>query len=165
MPHNDLYIAWLNDAYSLEQSLVQTLERHIKDAKDHPQIEARLQQHLEETRRHADLVESCIVRLGSSTSSLKSGMSTIMGAVQGMSTGPAKDELIKNALADYSAEHFEIASYTSLISAAQSLGDLETAQICQRILEDELAQQSWLAQQIPLITQEMLQVQAREHAE
>ncbi|HSH80412.1 MAG TPA: DUF892 family protein, partial [Herpetosiphonaceae bacterium] len=84
--------------------------------------------------------------------------------VQGISTGPAKDELIKNALADYSAEHFEIASYTSLISAAQSLGDLETAQICQQILQDELAQQSWLAQQIPLITQEMLQMQAREHA-
>ncbi|HSH82089.1 MAG TPA: DUF892 family protein, partial [Herpetosiphonaceae bacterium] len=127
MAHNELYLAWLNDAYGLEQSLVQTLERHVKDAKDHPQIEARLQQHLEETRRHADLVESCIVRLGSSTSSIKSGMSTIMGVVQGISTGPAKDELIKNALADYSAEHFEIASYTSLISAAQSLGDLETA--------------------------------------
>ncbi len=164
MAHNELYLAWLNDAYGLEQSLVQTLERHVKDAKDHPQIEARLQQHLEETRRHADLVESCIVRLGSSTSSIKSGMSTIMGAVQGMSTGPAKDELIKNALADYSAEHFEIASYTSLISAAQSLGDLQTAQICQQILQDELAMQSWLAQQIPLITQEMLQMQAREHA-
>ena len=163
MPHNELYIAWLNDAYGLEQSLVQTLERHVKDAKDHPGMQARLQQHLDETRRHADLVESCIVRLGSSTSSLKSGLSTVMGAVQGMSTGPAKDELIKNALADYSAEHFEIASYTSLLAAAQSLGDLETAQICQQILRDEEAMQAWLAQQIPLITQEMLQMQAREH--
>ncbi len=36
MPHNDLYLAWLNDAYSLEQSLVQVLERHVTDAKDYP---------------------------------------------------------------------------------------------------------------------------------
>ena len=163
MPHNELYLAWLNDAYSLEQSLVQVLERHVADANDHPQMQARLQQHLEETRRHAELVQSCIERLGSTTSALKSGMATVMGTLQGMSTRVAKDELIKNALADYSAEHFEIASYTSLIAAAQALGDQETAQICQQILRDEEAMQSWLAQQIPLITQEMLQVQAREH--
>ena len=163
MPHNDLYLAWLNDAYSLEQSLVQVLERHVTDAKDYPQMQARLQQHLDETRRHAELVKSCIERLGSDTSTIKSGMAQIMGAMQGMSTRAAKDELIKNALADYSAEHFEIASYTSLIAAAQALGDQETAQICQQILRDEEAMQTWLVQQIPLITRELLQGQAREH--
>jgi ferritin-like metal-binding protein YciE len=163
MSHNELYISWLNDAYGMEQSLVQVLERHAMDAQSHPQMQARLQQHLEETRRHAELVKSCIQRLGSDTSTLKSGMATIMGAVQGMSTRAAKDELIKNALADYSAEHFEIASYTSLISAAMALGDTETAQVCQEILRDEEAMESWLTQQIPLITQEMLAVQAREH--
>jgi len=163
MAHNDLYLAWLNDAYGLEQQLTQVLEQHASGASDHPQIQARLQQHLEETRHHADMVQSCIQRLGSDTSKIKSGMATVTGAVQGMTTMAAKDDLIKNALADYSAEHLEIASYTSLISAAQALGDQETARICQQILQDEEAMQSWLAQQIPIITQEMLQVQAREH--
>jgi ferritin-like metal-binding protein YciE len=163
MAHNELYLAWLNDAYSLEQSLTQVLERHVADAKDYPQVQARMQQHLEETRRHAELVKSCIERLGSDTSKLKSGLATVTGAVQGMTTVVAKDDLIKNALADYSSEHLEIASYTSLISAAQTMGDLETVSICQQILRDEEAMQSWLAQQIPLITQEMLQIQAREH--
>ena len=163
MAHNELYLAWLNDAYSLEQSLTQVLERHVADAKDYPQVQARMQQHLEETRRHAELVESCIQRLGSDTSKLKSGLATVTGAVQGMTTVAAKDDLIKNALADYSSEHLEIASYTSLISAAQAMGDQETASICQQILREEEAMQLWLAQQIPLITQEMLQIQAREH--
>ncbi len=164
MAHKELYLSWLNDAYGLEQSLVQVLESHVSDAKDHPQMQSRLRQHLDETRRHAELVRSCIERQGGDVSTIKSGMSKLMGTMQGMSTGAAKDELIKNALADYSAEHFEIASYTSLIAAAQSLGDTETALVCQQILQDEVAMQSWLAQQIPMITQEMLQMQVREHS-
>ncbi len=163
MAHKELYISWLNDAYGLEQALIPVLENHAKDAKDHPHVQARIQQHIEETRRQADMVKSCIERNGGSTSSIKSGMSKLFGTVQGASTGLAKDELIKNALADYSAEHFEIASYTSLIAAAEQLGDRETAQICQQILQEEIDMANWLQQQIPLITGEMLQMQAREH--
>lgn len=163
MAHQELYLSWLNDAYGLEQSLIPVLENHAKDAKDHPQVQARIQQHLEETRRHADLVKGCIERLGGSTSSIKAGMSKVMGTVQGASTGMAKDEMIKNALADYSAEHFEIASYTSLLAAAEHLGDLETASVCREILRDEEAMAQWLEQQIPLITIQELQVQEREH--
>jgi ferritin-like metal-binding protein YciE len=163
MAHKELYISWLNDAYSLEQSLIQTLENHASQAKDHPHVQTRIQQHIEETRRHADLVKSCIERLGSSTSSVKSGMSSVMGSVTGMSTGVSSDALVKNALSDYSSEHFEIASYTSLIAAAQELGDQETARICQDILRDEVEMANWLEQQIPIVTQEMLRAQAREH--
>ncbi len=163
MAHKDFVIKWLNDAYGMENALIQVLENHAKDAQDHPQVQARIQQHIEETRRHADLVKGCIERLGSSTSTVKSGMSTLMGTVQGASTGFAKDELVKNALADYASEHFEIASYTSLIAAAEALGDLETARVCQEILLDEQAMAAWLEQQIPVVTREMLQTQAREH--
>ncbi len=162
MPHKDLYLSWLNDAYSMERSLEQVLEHRIKDAKDHPHIQQRDQQHLEETRRHAELIKDCIERNGGDVSSLKSGMSQIMGKFQALSTGMAKDELIKNCLADYAAEHFEIASYTSLIAAAEQLGDQETARICREILRDEENMANWLKQQIPSVTGEMLGLQARE---
>ncbi len=160
--YNELYMSWLNDAYSLEQSLIQTLENHASQAKDHPQVQARIQQHIEETRRHADLVKGCIERLGGSTSSIKSGMSSVIGTVQGMSTGMSKDALVKNVLSDYSAEQFEIASYSSLITAAEAQGDVETARICQDIRQDEEAMAIWLAQQIPTATLELLQQQSQQ---
>lgn len=163
MAHKDLYLSWLNDAYSMERSLEQVLEHRVKDAKDHLHMQQRDQQHLEETRRHAELIKGCIERNGGDVSSLKSGMSQIMGKFQALSTGMAKDELIKNALADYAAEHFEIASYTSLIAAAEQLGDQETARICREILRDEENMANWLKQQIPSVTSEMLGIQAREH--
>jgi len=135
----------------------------VEDTKDHPQMQARIQQHLEQTRRHAELVKGCIERLGGSTSAIKSGMGKIGGFFQGVSTGMAKDEIVKNALADYASEQFEIASYTSLIAAAQALGDREMAAICQQILRDEEEMAGWLQQQIPTITQEFLGLQTRAH--
>ena len=157
MAANDLVIAWLNDAHAMELGIAQVLESHAASAADHPQMQTRLQQHLDATKRHAELVKGCIERLGGQTSALKSGMANVMGTVQGMSTGAAKDELVKNALHDYGTEHFEIASYTSLMAAAQQAGDQETARICREILLEEEQMANWLIEQIPVVTLEQLQ--------
>jgi ferritin-like metal-binding protein YciE len=157
MAHNELYMAWLNDAYGTEQSLIKTLENHVKDADGHPAMQNKIAQHLEQTRQHGELVKGCIERLGGHTSSIKSGLSTMMGMVQGISTGAAKDELVKDGIMDFAAENFEIASYTGLITAAQTLGDVETARICQQILSQEQDMASFLAQHLPMAVQETLQ--------
>ena len=161
MANKELIVAWLNDAHAMEQGIAEVLERHAADAKDHPHMHSRLQQHLEETRRHADLVKGCLERLGEQPSSVKTGMASVMGAVQGMTTKMAQDSLIKNTLHDYGTEHFEIACYTSLMAAAQDLGDQEMARACQQILREEQAMADFLFQQIPATTVEMLQM---EHA-
>jgi len=161
MAHRELVIAWLNDAHAMELAIAQVLEQHAEQAKDHPQMQTALQRHLEQTRRHADLVKGCVERMGGETSGLKTGMASVMGTVQGMTTKLAKDDLIKNTLHDYGTEHFEIACYTSLQAAAENLGDLETARVCGEILRDEQAMAEFLFQQIPPTTIEMLQM---EHA-
>jgi ferritin-like metal-binding protein YciE len=140
----------------MENALVQVLEHQVKDAKDYPQIQARIQQHLEQTRRHADLVEGCVKRLGGSTSTLKTGFATLFGQFQALSTGPAEDEMMKNALTDFAAENFEIASYKALIIAAQTVGDQETATVCQQILQDEQEMARWLDENLPMVTQDAL---------
>jgi ferritin-like metal-binding protein YciE len=159
MAHKELVIAWLNDAHAMELGIAQVLERHAEEAKDHPQMHAGLQRHLEQTRRHAELVKGCVERMGGETSGVKSGMASVMGTVQGMTTKLAKDELIKNTLHDYGTEHFEIACYTSLIAAAENLGDQETVRACQEILRDDQAMADFLFQQIPPTTIEMLQME------
>jgi ferritin-like metal-binding protein YciE len=160
MAHNDLIVAWLNDAHAMELGIAQVLENHAASAADHPQVQARLQQHLEETRRHAELVKGCVERLGGDTSAVKTGMASVMGTIQGMSTKIAKDELIKNTLHDYGTEHFEMACYTSLLTAAEDLGDMETARVCRQILSEEQAMAEFLFGQIPTATLEMLRLEA-----
>jgi len=164
MAHQDFVTKWLNDAYSMENALIQVLENHAKDAEDHPQVQSGIQEHIQTTRRHAERVEECIQRLGGDTSTLKSGIAKISGTLQGMSTGVAEDELVKNAIADYAAEQFEIASYRALIAAAEELGDQETVRICQENLREDEAMAQWLEQQLPTITQGFLRSKAEEHS-
>lgn len=159
MTSKELFIAWLNDAHGMENTLIEVLEHQVKDAKDHPAICAKLEQHLEQTKQHAELVKNCVDALGGHTSAVKTGMSKLFGQMQAISTGPAQDELIKNALADYAAENFEIASYTALICAANELGETKTAQVCEQILRQEQEMAQWLQQQLPsLVQQSLLQV-------
>lgn len=152
----DLLLAWLNDAYAMETALVRTLQRHAKDAKDHPAIQIRIEQHLEQTRHHADLVKGCIKRLGGGMSSIIAIMRVITGTVRGLSTGPANDELMKNTLADAAAENFEVASYTALVVAAQELGDQETLAVCRQILQEDQEMARWIEDNLPMITREIL---------
>jgi ferritin-like metal-binding protein YciE len=149
-------VGWLNDAYALERNLENVLENHAKDAKDYPQVASAIQQHLEETRRHAELVKGLVERLGGSTSSVKTAMGKVSGLFAGMSTGVFPDELVKNALADYASEHFEIASYRALIVAARALGENEVVSVCEQILRDEEKMARWLEQNLPMVVQEHL---------
>src|SRR5436309_7819977 len=137
MARDDLFMAWLSNAYGMENALVQVLQTHVKDAQDHPQMHAKIQEHLDKTRQHAELVKGCIERRGGSPSAVKTGMANLVGVMQGLSTGMAEDELVKNGIADYAAENFEIASYQALITAAHDLGDGQTANVCQLILADD----------------------------
>ena len=160
MAQQDLVLAWLNDAHAMELAIVQVLENHAKDAAEYPSLQTRLQEHLEQTRGHAEAVKGCVERLGGDTSALKTGMATVMGTVQGMTTELAKDEVVKNALHDYGTEHFEIACYTSLLAAAESLGDQETVRVCREILRDEEAMATFLLGQIPMATLAQLRQEA-----
>lgn len=160
MSPTEQLITWLNSAYSMEMDLIQVLENHANDAKDLPDIRQRDEEHLEETRGHAERVKDCLDLLGEKPSMIKSAIGTIMGTVHGVSTGMFRDEIVKNCLADYAAEHFEIACYRSLIAAAEELDQPEIARICSEILEEEEAMAGWIEEQIPFVTRIILQQEA-----
>lgn len=152
----ELLIAWLNDAYAMEQAQIPVLENHARDAETLPHVRARDEQHLEETRRHADLVRGCLERLGESPSKVKSVFGSMMGAMQSVATGPFRDELVKNFLQDYASENLEIASYSALISAARDLNEPDIASTCERILEDERNMARWLEDNLPTAVRETM---------
>lgn len=153
---HETLLSWLNDAYAMEKGLVQVLENHAKDAEDHPEAFRKISEHLQQTQRHAELVRSLIERLGGSVSTMKTAMGTVSGFFQGRSTGAAKDEMVKNGLSDYAAEHFEIASYRALIAAGRAAGLDDVVRVCEQIMREEEEMARWLERQLPMMVQEFL---------
>jgi ferritin-like metal-binding protein YciE len=160
---DDLLIAWLNDAYAMESALIPILENHASDVQEDPAAHARIRQHADETRRHAERVKECVERLGSSTSATKTGFATLSGYMQSVSTGMFSDELVKNALMDYATEHFEIACYQALSAAAQQLGHPEIAAVCDEIMREERAMAEWLQGQLSTIVRQSVAQEAPKH--
>ena len=148
----DTLSTWLKDAYAMEQGIVEILERQIDQFDDMPDAQSKIRQHLELTRNHAERVRGCVERLGDDVSRVKSGMANVLGAVQGMSTGMAKDKMVKNAMGNYAIEHFEIASYMALMTAAREMGHEDIAMICEGIMQEEQEMAQWLEQSLPLVT-------------
>lgn len=150
------FMTWLNDAYGMEKALIEVLENRVSQTQDHPEIQEKVQEHLEQTKHHAELVRQAIERHGGDVSTIKSSLAKGMGAVQGMASGMTNDSLVKAALSDYSAEHFEIASYRALAEAAEVMDDRETVAMAEEILQDEEEMAAFLEEQLPYIVRETM---------
>ncbi len=164
MAHKEMVYAWLKDAYSMEMGLVPILENHAKDAKDFPQVQARDEQHIQETKQHAERLKTLIEARGEHVSGIKTAIGGLVGTVQSVATGPFHDEVVKNALSDFAAENFEIASYKALIAAAQEIGDQEIVRVCQQNLMEDEAMAKWLDQNMPTVIHAYLQQKVAEHS-
>lgn len=95
-------------------------------------------------------------RRGVDASTLKDTAGRFTAMMQGIGNMLSGDEVVKGLLASYTFEHMEIASYRILVAAAEEEQDLETANTCERICEEEEAMASWLETNLARFTQEFL---------
>jgi ferritin-like metal-binding protein YciE len=149
-------MAWLRDAHAMEEQAVTMLNSLASRTGDYPDLKARIEQHLLETRTQAEALEGCILRRGGDTSTLKDLAGKIIAFGQGMGAMFVDDEIVKGAMASYAFEHMEIAAYRVLIIAAEAVRDAETKAVCERILKEELSMASELEAHLPELTREYL---------
>lgn len=145
-------VAWLRDAHAMEEQAIEILEKQANRLESYPDMQRRIRQHIDETKRQAERVNECINRIGDGTSTAKDLTGKLMGNISAMTNAMASDEVVKNAIADLAFENFEIASYTSLIAAAEAAGDEQTAQVCREILQEEEEMAAWVKENLPQVT-------------
>lgn len=142
---------WLRDAHAMEEQAETMLTGQASRIENYPELKARIDQHLQETRYQRDRLEACIERRGATSSTLKDMTMKFTAMMQNLSGVFAGDEVVKGVMASYTFEHMEIASYRILIAAAEADGDSETARVCQEILAEEEAMAAWLEENMGAI--------------
>lgn len=147
---------WLRDAHAAEEQAQTMLSGMANRIENYPELKSRVQQHAEESRRHAELVRGCIERRGGSTSLIKDTGSKVLALGQAMSGMFVGDEVMKGSIASYAFEAMEIASYNILITTARAARDEQTAKVCEQILQDEQAMAHWLEQHVADLTSKYL---------
>lgn len=157
---------WLRDAYAMETQAIEMLERQEGRITNYPEMLAKVKEHIQVSQRQADRLKQCLQKLGSDTSAIKTGIAMLVGNAQSISGVFAEDEVVKASVFNYSFEHFEIANYRALISAAEHCGETEIAQLCKESLDEELEMAGWIEQRLPQLTKTYLERKAQgAHAE
>ena len=122
------------------------------------------EEHLAETREHAELVEARLSALGGDPSSLKDG-ALRLGALNWAAFFQAHpDTPGKLAAFTFAFEHLEAAAYEQLRRVAERAGDQETASVAATILGEERAAAVRVAASFPLAAAaslDVLDVQSR----
>lgn len=155
MHHNDelrdKLVKYIEDMYALENHIVEQLEQQVKQTAKFPQIQARIQQHYDQTQQHRARMEERLSAYNKKPSAMKGALSNMMGNLMGTLGGSRPDSLAMTARDDYAVEHLEIGSYLLLIATAQAYGDTATVQACEANLRDEVAMASWLESQLGMV--------------
>jgi ferritin-like metal-binding protein YciE len=136
---NDLFLDQLRDLYHAEKQLVKALPKMAKHASAADLRDA-FQSHLQQTEEHVARLERVFEKIGSRPKTKK--CEAMKGLVEECEEliDQEPDQLVLDAGligAAQKAEHYEIASYGTLITWARQLGQHECADILKKTLEEE----------------------------
>ncbi len=152
----EILLSWLQDAYNMEKSIVEVLKSHKEDAKELPEIQSKIEDHLNLTINQAERVKNCITQLGGNVSNIKAEVSKFMGTMTALPTKFSEDKLIKNTIAEYATENFEIALYSALATAARELDENSVVDICEEIIDEEQEMADWLDENLSTLVEMLL---------
>jgi ferritin-like metal-binding protein YciE len=135
----DLYLEQLQDLYNAEQQLIKALPKMAKAATSE-ELRTAFEEHLEQTKGHAERIETICEQMGEKASGKK--CKAMEGLVKEGSETIDEDmeDNLKDAalIADAQrVEHYEIAGYGCVHAYATKLGDEEAADLLAQTLEEE----------------------------
>ncbi|MBV8817439.1 MAG: DUF892 family protein [Acidobacteriaceae bacterium] len=129
---------YLEDAIAAEKSFETQLNGFASEA-TLPVVRQMFEQHAVETRQQYEKLTAQLEALGGSTSTLKSFMAHVFNmAPKAAQLGhTAEERTAQDLMMAFAVENSEVAMYESMIMAAESYGDTETAQLARMIQQQE----------------------------
>lgn len=148
---HDLFIHELSDTYSAEKQMTRSLPKMAR-ASSSADLAAAFEQHLEETRGQVERIDKVVELTGLKLKRIKCvAMEGLVEEGQDLIGEIDKGAVLDIALmgAAQKVEHYEIASYTTLVMLARKLGLSDAASL----LEESLAEEKATDEKLGLLAQ------------
>ena len=149
---NDLFITGLKNAHAMENQALSIMKPQASRIENYPDVEAQLQKHIAETEGQIVRLDAILESLGEDKSSLKDMALSLAGTFAAVGHTVAPDEILKNSMANFAFENFEIAAYKSLIALAEASGNDAAVDDLEASLNEELDMAEWLDANIEAVT-------------
>jgi ferritin-like metal-binding protein YciE len=137
---HDVYVDQLKDLYSAETQLIKALPKMAKAATA-PDLAQGFEEHLEQTKGHAERLERIFKALdekptGKKCKAMEGLIKEGAEAIGEDATPAAKDALL--IAAAQRVEHYEIAGYGCVKTYANLMGEGEAAKLLEQTLQEEV---------------------------
>lgn len=137
----ELFIHELSDTYSAEKQMTRSLPKMARAASDE-QLAQAFRDHLEETRGQVERIDQIVEITGLKLKRIKcAAMEGLVeegnDLIDEIDKGPVLDVALIGAA--QKVEHYEIASYTTLVLLATKLGFMDAVPLLQASLAEEKA--------------------------
>lgn len=134
-----LYVEELRDLYNAENQLLKALPKMAKAASS-PELKQAFEEHLEQTQEHVDRLEEIFDKLGQSPKGKKcKAMEGLIEEGSEILEEEGDPSVIDAGIiaAAQKVEHYEIASYGTVRTFANILGEEDAAELLQQTLDEE----------------------------
>jgi ferritin-like metal-binding protein YciE len=135
----DLFLDQLRDIYHAEKQLVKALPKLAKRSRSE-ELRAAFLEHLQQTEEHTRRIEQVFEQMGSHARARKcEAMVGLLEEARELTTARTRTGIRDAGLigAAQKVEHYEIASYGTLITWAHQLGRHDCADILKQTLDEE----------------------------
>ncbi|KTR90186.1 DUF892 family protein [Pantoea dispersa] len=156
MTKESVYLDWLRDAHAMEKHAESLLKAAASRLTDHPALQARIEQYLEQSRDQQQQVKTLLRQYDSSWSVLKESLGRMSAVGQAASDMLQDEEGIRVAVSSYVFCNYKIATYSTLLVAAEQAEEGEDVRIVRRILRQESQMAGWLLQLLPQAAEEAI---------
>lgn len=139
---HEFFVDELKDIYWAEKHLAKALPK-MKKAATSPELAAAFDKHTGETQEHIATLEKVFELLGEKASAKKcDAMEGLIAEAEGIIEDTDSGTMVRDAgliSAAQKAEHYEIATYGTLRTFAETMGHTEVAELLAQTLENEKA--------------------------
>lgn len=158
----DMFLEELKDVYNAENQILKALPRMARKASS-PELRRAFEQHLKQTEGQVQRLERVFSSLGAKPRGKTcKGMQGLIEEGKEIMSEDIEDDVLDAALiaAAQKVEHYEMATYGTLRTWAETLGNQQAAKLLQQTLDEEEATDKRLTQ----LAEQLVNVEAAARA-
>ncbi|WP_273688982.1 ferritin-like domain-containing protein [Ketogulonicigenium vulgare] len=156
----DVFSDGLRNAHAMEKQALSIMEPQLKRLEHYPEVSAMLDNHIRETKGQIARLDEILEGLDEGSSMLKDMSLSFAGTMAAVTHSMADDEILKNTMANFAFENFEIAAYTALITTAEEIGASAAIPLLKQNLQEEKRMATLIHEGMPAVVRRYLALSA-----
>ncbi|MDH2328005.1 DUF892 family protein [Cereibacter sp. SYSU M97828] len=146
----------------MEKQALSIMEPQLKRLEHYPEVSALLDRHIRETEGQIARLDEILATVAESSSTLKDLSLSFTGTMAAVTHSMASDEILKNSMANFAFENFEIAAYTALIAAAEQAGAASAIPLLDQSLQEERQMAAQIEDGLPGVVRRYIELSGTE---